>query len=167
MKGLRPEITELIYNRIGKVAAHWAVAEMAMDHCIAIIWHHVKDGKTISPELPVSLAPKCDFLKKAFRRLPDLAPFTDEAIALVLRVTGNKEERHDRIHGQIVTAMLGKDSLPSKFQFLRIQYEPETHVTTSTWVSTAKLDDQGNDAQKLGEDWTELAMRLSAKFPPT
>ena len=55
-------------------------------------------GDQIQKELPASLKPKIAFYKKA-HRLPAMASFQEEGLAIAAEVGAQKESRHDFVHG--------------------------------------------------------------------
>ena len=154
-----------MYPALGRITAHWPFVEIAMDNTISVIWQKVPGGNKIAKEVPISLTNKLQFLKKAFGRLPELAQFKTRALQLIKQITDNKEQRHDRIHGGVVGAMLDSALSTSVYHFIRIEYQKTSHHTVTGTISPAGLDKQGEMVEQLRRDWTAFSHDVIRAFP--
>jgi len=94
---------EDFYASIGKLTISWAYVEFGLDWMLREI-HEPLGGQTIvEPEIPISLQRKVRYLRKAFNKLPQLASFRDRFKTIGDEIVAASDERHDLIHGFIVS----------------------------------------------------------------
>jgi len=91
------------YASIGKFAISWAYVEFGLDWMLVHIHHQLEGKEQVEPEIPISLQRKLKYLRKAFRTLPRLASFKDRFEKIADRIRDASDERHDLIHGFIVS----------------------------------------------------------------
>ena len=84
---------------IGSITIVWAMVEMMFDNMVGILFHRF-GGHPSEPDLPrTSLSRKIRFARKCFNSNADLAPYRDEAIPLLDRMSELSDERHWCVHG--------------------------------------------------------------------
>jgi hypothetical protein len=94
---------EDFYASIGKFAISWAYVEFGLDWLIRHVLHQLDGSKHVEPDMPASLQRKLKYLRKAFRTLPRLATFKDRFEKMADKIRDASDERHDLIHGFIVS----------------------------------------------------------------
>lgn len=92
--GLEP----CFYEALGRFTAAWAYLELGVDGACVVIFHGL-GGKTICANIPYSLGKKIEYLRKAFKKLPDLSPFIERGTSAVEALASLRADRHDLIHG--------------------------------------------------------------------
>jgi len=132
----------------------WAYLELSLDQTVAIIYHKY-GGNKIDKEIPASLKRKVNFLKSSLRKRAELAPFKDDGIAILLRVTSLKQERHSAIHG----ALLRSREI-NKYLFTSCEYEPTIHKTKERHISIQDLLQIGDEIKNLSLDSASFAKLL-------
>jgi hypothetical protein len=68
---------EAFFAAIGRLTIAWAHLELGLDWLVRIIHHNLGGRERIAAIEPISLKRKLDYLRTAFRSLPDLASFKD------------------------------------------------------------------------------------------
>jgi hypothetical protein len=64
------------YMAVGELIISWAFLEQKIDVCVRIVFDHL-DCSSIQTTLPQGPKRKAQFLKRAFKEIPELAPFAD------------------------------------------------------------------------------------------
>jgi len=140
----------VLYMTVGHMVIMWALAEHALDQCIAVVFHAC-GGKHIDDRIPVSLKRKVKFLRRAFNQLPLLVPRREGALKLLARVTEIAPRRNELVHGAL-TNVIANDS---KFRFAALDYTPHLHR-----VRAVELD--LNNVPSLNHQVIELAADVAA-----
>lgn len=147
------EIIPTTFSCVGMIIVNWTFVENALDAWTAIAFHE-HNASSIERQLPKMFGRKVKFLKKCFRRLPGLAPFSDEAIAFIERANELSEIRHYVAHGTLshfdttdesfIFAKIGlsDDKQQHEFGELRI-------LGTDLLTAGTKLTDMARQGQKL------------------
>lgn len=90
------EERKLFYRAVGVVSVSWGQIEILFDYANLYL---INTYETKEAQLPIALKPKIAFFRKHFQTIPELAPFKDQAMAIVEKTNILKEARHDIIHG--------------------------------------------------------------------
>ena len=143
---------------VGFVTLNWGVIERQLDTWSILIMKHY-GGKEIRKDLPISLKQKTAFLRKAFRTIPALRPFMDDALDLIDRVSEVADKRHDFVHGEI------ERLTPETFEFTRIEYSENHHHIKRKKFSAKNYPTISRTFLDLGKDTRRFSRRLLKSIP--
>jgi hypothetical protein len=152
---------EFLFASIGRLTIAWAFIEIALDHMVFIIHHHI-GGKDIEREMPWSLSRKVRYLRKCFNKLAPLAPYRDGAIALLGEVTQLSVMRQDIIHGVTTDHPEGA----TQIKMLRLIRGGDTYEHREISVSSLEILESAADANNLGNRLLKFALPLAKQFVP-
>jgi hypothetical protein len=112
---------------IGFVVVHWSLIEQQLDNLVNVCFNNC-GGKEFQKGsgVPRSLKPKIVFVKRCLKVRAILAPFRNEGISLLSRISLGSTKRHDLIHGAITE--LKPDPVTGAFRFRRIGYDGDLHT---------------------------------------
>jgi hypothetical protein len=86
-----------LYHAIGVIVTQWSFVEQSLDSCVALIYH-APGGDKLDDQIPASTLRKTDLIKRGLKKLPHLAPYRDDGLALIQRVMDTKDQRHQLVH---------------------------------------------------------------------
>jgi hypothetical protein len=150
-----PGLTREYFEALGRFTFSWPYAETGLDLCGLVIFQGF-GGKTIENELPRSLGRKIKYLTKAFKTLPLLFPFSDEALPLMAHLSALKETRHDLIHGIHYGSVFGSEQ-----NVTRIQLTPDNAYGMHKLIETDKIIALTQETLELGKAFIALSLKLS------
>lgn len=148
----------MLFFAVGRIVISWAYVEMAIDQCVTLVYRKC-GGKSIESPAPKLLKRKCDFLKRAFKKIPELDAFKDEALALITKVLDIAEQRHE-IHG----AFFGIDNKTGAFMFLKYDHGPTDYALRPFYRDYSQLEKRGTKMLDLAGEFGGFANRLSKHF---
>ena len=121
---------------VGRSVLLWAHAEQTLDMCVTIVFKHC-GGDAITSDLPRSLSTKTDYMRKAFKRLPQLEKLAKEGIDTMQRLDALALRRHDMVHGALASEM------PSNgvWHFAKFDYGKDIHAVRDVFFTTDDFRD--------------------------
>jgi hypothetical protein len=143
------------FEALGRFTAAWAYVELGAD-CLGAIIFHGYGGKKIRPNIPYSLDRKIDYLREAFKTLPDLLAFADRAIPIIERFAAMRVDRHDFIHG-----LHGNLDERGKIVSGRLRYVPDNLFMNRREVTTPQMVASSVVAWNVAHDLIGLCLQLS------
>ncbi|MDR3416404.1 MAG: hypothetical protein P4L83_09475 [Nevskia sp.] len=149
----------LLYGRIGRIAANWAYVEMAMVHCIRSA--QVLGIELPKGEAPQSLSKRKHLLKSAFKTLPELEPFKDEAKALLSRCGERGHKRNEVIHNAAMKA-LGN----GKVRLVGFESDNGNYRPKRVELSGKQMDKIAEDILQLASDMADFSNRVALSLVP-
>ncbi|HJV79933.1 hypothetical protein [Noviherbaspirillum sp.] len=91
-----------IAKAFGLVVIQWGNAEQSLDMLIALLWQSFPT-RVLLKRIPVMLAPKLEFARKAFAVADSLKLLEAEAEAVFSEFDRLSKVRHDLIHGAVAS----------------------------------------------------------------
>jgi hypothetical protein len=107
------------YHAVGRLTIAWAYLETGLDMAMAVIHHQLGGSGAIEPMMPYALQRKIRYLRKAFTKIPELAQWKDEFLAIADEITAASDKRHDLIHGYVQQHPSQSDATAKMVRFLR------------------------------------------------
>jgi hypothetical protein len=137
------EVMPSLFANIGMIVMNWSFVENSLDAWTAIAYQNC-NGASVERELPRMFDRKVRFLRKCFNRLPELAPWKDDALHYLDRARALSETRHYVVHG--VLSDFDKDHDESfTFQKIDLDENRTQHVIGSLTIPGEKLIDAANE----------------------
>jgi hypothetical protein len=113
---------------VGFVVLNWAIIEQQMDNWVNIAFRNCGGSSLKDVDgIPRSFDRKMKFLRKSFKKLPALAPFSTEGLALIERASAISTERNNLVHGGIVSMEMRSGA----FQFCKVEYTKDNHAVST------------------------------------
>jgi hypothetical protein len=151
-------IMPALFANAGMIVMNWAFVENSLDYWTAIAFHD-HNGSTIEPELPRQFGRKITFLRKAFRRLPGLHQFQDEAIGFLDRARHHSNVRHYIVHG-VLSGFDAADDETFIFRKIDIDENKTQHVAGTLRIKGAALIAVANDLLAMAQTGQSVAQRM-------
>jgi len=149
---------------IGRVTISWAQLEAGLDFCV-LIAHLDLGGDALIAEPPRSLSRKLEYLKTAFKRLPDLTEQRDRALRLLPEIKAASKTRHDLIHGFILSH---RKTETLEVEMSRLMDWRDGHrVERKFTITTAEILEHAVLANNLANQTLALAHELLPKLSRT
>jgi|SRR5260370_32779760 hypothetical protein len=148
---------------IGFVVVHWSLTEQQLDNWVNVCFNNC-GGKEFQrgSGVPRSLKPKLAFVKRCLKVLPLLAPFREEGISILFRISSASIKRHDLIHGAITE--LRPDQISGAFRFRRIGYDGDLHTLSEFDVTPNDFREFAPILTDLVTDSIAFSQKLGDKF---
>ena len=158
-----PEIMTPLCSAVGEFVVSWAVLEMGLDSCIAVIYQ-VGGGKHLSKKIPRQISLKVRFLQACISHVGAVQPFANEGREILSRVDAITETRHMIVHG-CVTKYFPQDH---QFEFVKLDLDKDKtrHTATTLRITAQELLDQSGEALALGATVQNFAWRLIDALVP-
>ncbi len=138
---------------VGGLTLSWGTIETTLDFCHAIITHHF-DGQEIEPEIQRSLERKLKFIKRGLSH-PGLKSVQKRGVKLVDALLVERLDRHRIVHGG-----LGPRGTPDNVEFIRVEYTPKFHNTSTVYVTTEDALQVAKTASKRADQVVALSIAL-------
>jgi len=142
----------------GYVVIRWALIERQLDNWVMMIFRAC-DGSKIRKDVPRSLKPKIEFLRKAFGKIKVLQPFKNEALNLLTQISKISEQRHDFIHGAISKVT------PEKVEFSRILYSELHHHVQHKELTAKNFQVLSDSLVETGQRCLMLSFQMIKTIP--
>jgi hypothetical protein len=152
------DFTTKLAQRIGGLSITFALFEFGLNSIIAVIFKSM-DGAQAEPQIPIQLNRCRQYIRKAVKKLPALAPYKAELLAIEAEAERIGNIRHDIIHGFIGSY----EATSERLTFVKSQPDLETkqiHIVTLREISIPTLDHTINAAADLAGRTTKLLKRL-------
>jgi hypothetical protein len=94
---------ESLYSSLGRLTIAWAYVEFGLDWLIREIHEPLGGSQIVQAEKPIALQNKLKYLRRAFREIDRLADFRERFEKIADQIRDASDERHDLIHGFIVS----------------------------------------------------------------
>jgi hypothetical protein len=153
------DFTKELAQRIGGLSITFALFEFGLNSIIAVIFKSM-DGAQAEPQIPIQLNRCRQYIRKAVRKLPVLAPYKAELLEIEAEAKRIGDIRHDIIHGFIGSY----DAASERLTFVKAQPDLETkqiHIVTLREISIPNLDRTIGAATNLATRTTYLLKRLA------
>jgi len=98
---------EAFFAAIGRLTVSWAHIELGLDWLVRTIHHDLNGRDRIEKDEPIALKRKLDYLRKGFRKLPELEAFADRFPPIADEIVSASDQRHDMIHGFVIRTLSG------------------------------------------------------------
>jgi hypothetical protein len=92
-----------LYSALGKLTISWAYVEFGLDWLIREIHRPLNGSQLVQADVPLSLQRKLKYLRRAFKQIEILASFRERFDKIADQIREASDERHDLIHGFIVS----------------------------------------------------------------
>jgi nucleotidyltransferase/DNA polymerase involved in DNA repair len=160
-RDLTKDDREALYKAIGKLVVNWAHVDRALDFWISVIYHDV-GGKNVENKLPHGFDRKKRFLRRCFRQIEALRPFSEDALSYIDAAEHYSNTRHFVVHG----ALSGYDATDHAFTFLNLRpnEDKSRHKLSALRITATELLDDGEQCSFLVGEMHELAFKLIAAF---
>ena len=145
---------------VGYTTILWSQIERQLDNWVLIAYNRC-GGKSISDEIPRAYAKKHVFLKKAFKLLPALAPFSGECLELLGRINALSELRHILTHGTL-ESLVPENGV---FTFRRMLYGARAHQVQIATLDLRDWPPIFTDLRALMSQTSAVSSRLLQSFP--
>lgn len=154
-----------IAKAFGLVVIQWGNSEQSLDMLIAMLWQSFPT-REFSRRIPVMLAPKLEFVRKAFAGVAVLKPLQPQAEAVFVEFDRLSKVRHDLIHGAVASLapiaghfVLVKFDVHDDFHHVR-----EVRLPVSAYPQLVEeLVNLGKSAGQLAHTVFELLKKLDAE----
>lgn len=156
--GMREQIDDFssLCTAIGFVVVNWALAEQSLDFTVDTIYNKCA-GNTFEKQLPRSFQRKVEFLRKAFRTSVALQVYAEEGNKLLDRMEPLAQQRHDLVHGVVVSI----DSVNGKFPIDKLDYKAQEYIMRRIEFDPTTFDDLTQKLLDLGGDLARFGTALS------
>jgi len=144
---------------IGFVVVNWALAEQSLDFTVETIYSKCA-GNTIEKQLPRSFKRKVKFLRKAFLTSVALQVYAEEGTKLLDRMVPLAQQRHDLVHGVIVSI----ESVNGRFPIDKLDYQAQEHIMRRIEFDPNNFDVLIEKLLHLGRDLTSFGISLTKRF---
>jgi hypothetical protein len=101
MPDFRAPEDDALFAAVGRLVISWAQIEFGLDVLVAIINTRLGGSPGFEVEYPLSLSQKLRYLRRAFKEIPELAPFKTRFLYLARKVTSAAMQKDDIFHGLI------------------------------------------------------------------
>jgi hypothetical protein len=156
-------VLDSLYTAVGHLVISWAFVDRALDFWIAIIFHDA-GGKEIELQIPSAFDRKTKFLRRCFRRIEALSPFSEEALPYIEAACGFSNTRHFVVHGTM------SDYRPEGHIFTFVNLRPDKpktmHQLSQLHISAVQLLEDGVQCSELGGQMLDLGQRLLETLVP-
>jgi hypothetical protein len=129
---------EAFFAAIGRLTISWAYIEIGLDMLIRVAHHDLGGDKQIRKDTPTGLKRKVEYLRKAFRRLPELAAFADRFAPMADEIIAASDQRHDIVHGFVVQMISGTGTA-AMVRIMPSDGKPKPFVVTTVDVMRAAV----------------------------
>jgi len=154
-----------IAKAFGLVVINWGNAEQSLDMLIALLWQSFPT-RAYSRKIPMMLAPKLEFGRKAFAAVDALRPFQQEAESVFAEFDRLSNLRHDLIHGAVASLapvdghfVLNRFDIHDGFHHVR-----EVRIPVAAYPHLVRdLVNLGGNAYKVAAKVFDLAKTLDEK----
>lgn len=154
-----------IARAFGLVVIQWGNAEQSLDMLIALLWQSFPT-RELSKRIPVMLAPKLEFSRKAFASVESLKSLQAQAASVFAEFDRLSKIRHDLIHGAVASLapvdghlVLIKFDVHDDFHHVR-----EVRLPVSAYPQLVReLVNLGKSASQLTHTVFELVKNLEAE----
>lgn len=144
---------------IGFVVVNWALAEQSLDFMVETIYNKCA-GNTLEKQLPRAFQRKVEFLRKAFRTSVALQVYAEEGNKLLDRMVPLAQQRHDLVHGVVVSI----ESVNGKFPIDKLDYQAQEHIMRRIEFAPNTFDNLTQELLNLGTDLTRFGTSLVQRF---
>lgn len=131
------EIMPSLCGGLGMVVLNWSFVENNLDHWTAIAYADF-GGSSIEAELPRQFGRKVKFLRKCFRRIPELSTFQDECTTYIDRAEAISTTRHYLVHG-VLKGFDPENYESFTFAKIDVSEDKNDHVVGELTIPGAKL----------------------------
>ena len=149
------EVLESVFPSVGFIAVNWTFIEMHLDSWTAVIFHFARH---IEKEIPKAFSRKARFLRKCFRRVPELHALRDEGLSYIERACVLSSVRHFAVHG--VPSQYDETDQCITFSRLGLDDDKTLHTLETLRITQADLMRKGREAFLLAEQASEFSFRL-------
>ena len=157
---LRDDKFEAFCSAIGWVEVNWALYENQLTHWCQLMWVTLNwhgRGRSEEIRIPRAYSRKERYLRAAFKALPQVAQFKDDAIEILDRTRVLAEVRDDLTHG-VITHM---EPIHGKFFLSGLQLKDDgTHSTRDIVFDSKGFPELAEKIVKLGRDALDLSRRI-------
>jgi len=159
----KEDMAGTLAKMVGAMVIYYAMLEHWIDGAVFCIFDRVEGAKAIRKQHPFNARDELDFLRESFTKLDQLAPFKDEALALLDKLDPLSDFRHDIVHGHIRRF----DFSIGQLEFSRVvRGDQRQPVRRSLTITAENLFLKGREILALVEPFMGLTHRLVAKFDP-
>ncbi|MEO7860996.1 MAG: hypothetical protein ABIU05_11215 [Nitrospirales bacterium] len=144
---------------IGFVVVNWALAEQSLDFTVETIYAKCA-GNTIEKQFPRSFQRKVKFLRKAFSKRVALQVYAAERNKLLDRMEPLAQQRHDWVHGVIVSI----ESVNGRFPIDKLAYGEKENIMRRIEFDPKTYDIFVQELLNLGKDLTHFGTKIVQRF---
>jgi hypothetical protein len=145
---------------VGSLVVLWGYTEASLNASVVTVFRFA-GGHHHASEIPVAMGRKLKFVRRCLRRIPALAPFTDEGINLMAQVGILAKKRNDIIHGFVTN----QDRKTQTFTFTNLGSAAEVALIRSQAKFTPNdIVDIGRVCIPLTLELAQFADRLAQTF---
>jgi len=144
---------------IGFVVVNWALAEQSLDFTVETIYSKCA-GNTFEKQIPRSSQRKVKFLRKAFRTSVALQVYAEAGYKLLDRMEPLAQQRHDWVHGVVVSI----ESVNGRFPIAKLDYRAQEHIIRQIEFDPIVYDIFVQELLSLGKDLTLFGNTLVERF---
>ena len=156
-------ILPTIYSAVGFLVVNWALVEHSLDTWSTVIFH-LAEGKRVNHQMQRNLGGKLEFLRRCFKRIGALAPYSEEALQLLTTAERLSLTRHFVVHGAL--AHYEPQDGTIIFSKLDLVDDYTRHKINELTIPLEKLTDEGMECLKIFSPILELSVRLINAFVP-
>lgn len=157
-RSIPPTMMPYIWSAVGAIVVSWALVEQNLD-ILATVAFTSCGGDKIQPELPLALKNKISYLRACFRKLPALAPFTDDALTILKGAKKISTLRHFVVHG--VVSHFNRSDRSLVFIRLDTVNDRTVHQMKDLQITMHNLIERGIECESLSTATRELAERIT------
>ena len=150
-------------NAVGHVVVNWAFVEHSLDTWSTIIFHF-SEGKRLYRMMQKNLGRKLEFLRRCFKTLKPLQPYSAEALQMLASAECLSLTRHFVVHG--VPMQLNQETGAAVFVKLDLIEEYTFHKINKLEIGVQELLDKGSECMDLTASMLKLSLRLLNAFIP-
>jgi hypothetical protein len=144
---------------IGFVVVNWALAEQSLDFTVQVIYEECA-GKDLEKDLPRSFQRKVKFLRKAFQSRAALQVYAEDGNKLLDRMVSLAGQRHDLVHGVVVST----EAVNGSFPIDKLDYVAQQHIMRRIEFDPNTAEVLYQDLLDLGRDLTLFGTELARRF---
>jgi len=147
-------------SAIGFIEVNWAMMEQQLDGWVQLVFVTLENGKR-KKHLPRGFGKKSEYLREAFNSIPELRPFSEDAISVLDRADGHADMRHDMTHA-VITHMIPKNG---KYELVNKKVQRDgSHVSKDVVFDVRGFPMLSEDLVDLAKDAIHLSARLQERF---
>lgn len=159
------ESLDNIAKAFGLVTIQWGNAEQSLDMLVALLWQSLPT-RSYSRKIPLMLAPKLAFVRKAFAGVDALRPLEAQAEAVFAEFDRLSDVRHDMTHGAVASLapidgyfVVVKFDIHDDFHHVR-----EVRIPVASYPTLVRdLVNLGKSAHRMTNDVFQLVKKLDGE----
>lgn len=149
------ENLENLAKAFGLVVIQWGNAEQSLDMLVALLWQSFPT-RSFSKRIPIMLAPKLAFLRKAFAVVDKLQIYQDQAEAVFGEFDRLSRIRHDLIHGAVASLV----PIDDHFVLMKFDVHDDFHHVREVRLPVGAYPQLAADLVNLGKNANKLCDKV-------